>query len=279
MAFGNLGPYRQESAVKRAFLIAQRVCKIKDIKLKNAPGYLLNDSRGLSATLRRKPNRVGKRNWVAVVSVNGAVPQSGVDLRNLQSSDEIHLLGVKYVADLKAAQKHDADVIDVWRRRHAGKGLPHGVIKKHRVNGTRKVNWAEKDFKNRTLGKRGESFILELEKRRLQAVGRVDLAKKVRWISEEDGDGLGYDIRSFEENGDTRFIEVKTTNRNETTPFYITQKELECSREKTDHYYLYRVHDFASNPRQFCLCGPLLESTLLLECRVYRATVQTAICK
>ena len=39
-----------------------------------------------------------------------------------------------------------------------------------------------------------------------------DLARKVRWVSEEDGDGAGYDIASFGPDGRARLIEVETTN-------------------------------------------------------------------
>jgi hypothetical protein len=46
----------------------------------------------------------------------------------------------------------------------------------------------------------------------LRAAGRADLARRVRWISEEEGDGAGYDIASFRPDGQTRLIEVKTTN-------------------------------------------------------------------
>ena len=56
----------------------------------------------------------------------------------------------------------------------------------------------------------------------LRSSGRDDLARKVRWVSEEDGDGAGYDIASFAPDGRARLIEVKTTNGWERTPFHIT---------------------------------------------------------
>lgn len=55
----------------------------------------------------------------------------------------------------------------------------------------------------------------------LRTAGRDDLARKVRWVSEEDGDGAGYDIASFAPDGFPRLIEVKTTNGWERTPFHI----------------------------------------------------------
>jgi hypothetical protein len=37
----------------------------------------------------------------------------------------------------------------------------------------------------------------EFERQRLMGEERPDLARKVRWVAEEDGDGAGYGIHSF----------------------------------------------------------------------------------
>lgn len=75
----------------------------------------------------------------------------------------------------------------------------------------RKFDPAERDARNRALGKQGEELVFQHERSRLLAADRNDLAKKVEWTSEERGDGAGYDIRSFESDGKERLIEVKTT--------------------------------------------------------------------
>ena len=62
--------------------------------------------------------------------------------------------------------------------------------------------------------------------------GRDDLARKVRWVSDEDGDGAGYDIASFAPDGRPRLIEVKTTNGWERTPFHISRNELAVAEER-----------------------------------------------
>src|SRR5690606_644697 len=72
----------------------------------------------------------------------------------------------------------------------------------------------------------GEERVLAHEWASLRSAGRDDLARKVRWVSEEDGDGAGYDIASFAPDGQARLIEVKTTNGWERTPFHITRNEL-----------------------------------------------------
>lgn len=62
----------------------------------------------------------------------------------------------------------------------------------------RKFDVAGRDERNRSLGKAGEVRVLQHERAVLTSAGRHDLAKQVRWVSQEDGDGAGYDISSFE---------------------------------------------------------------------------------
>ena len=84
----------------------------------------------------------------------------------------------------------------------------------------RKFDPVARDHRNRALGKAGEEFVVHLERERLAQANRLDLAKRVRWVSMEDGDGAGYDISSFDESSTPRLIEVKTTNGSARTPFY-----------------------------------------------------------
>ncbi|MCK0195729.1 DUF3883 domain-containing protein [Ancylobacter sp. 6x-1] len=71
----------------------------------------------------------------------------------------------------------------------------------------RKFDVAGRDERNRALGRAGEERVLAHERASLQAVGREDLARKVRWVSEEDGDGAGYDIESFAPDGLSRLAQ------------------------------------------------------------------------
>jgi hypothetical protein len=121
----------------------------------------------------------------------------------------------------------------------------------------RKFNPVERDFRNRKLGRDGEELVLQFERARLKQWDRPDLAKKIRWISEEDGDGAGYDILSFDEKGKERFLEVKTTVGSDITPFYITRNELSLSCERPEAFRLCRVFDFSMRPRMFELAPPL----------------------
>jgi hypothetical protein len=121
----------------------------------------------------------------------------------------------------------------------------------------RKFDVAGRDERNRALGRAGEERVLAHEWASLRSAGRDDLARKVRWVSEEDGDGAGYDIASFAPDGQARLIEVKTTNGWERTPFHITRNELAVADERRSEWRLFRLWNFSREPRAFELYPPL----------------------
>ncbi|MGQ0685203.1 DUF3883 domain-containing protein [Bradyrhizobium sp.] len=123
----------------------------------------------------------------------------------------------------------------------------------------RKFNPADRDFLNRQLGYNGEEMVFKFEQQRLKQMDRSDLARKVRWISQEDGDGAGYDILSFDQKGSERFLEVKTTVGSQTAPFYLTRNELSFSKERPREFRICRLYDFSKIPKMFELAPPLDE--------------------
>jgi hypothetical protein len=135
----------------------------------------------------------------------------------------------------------------------------------------RKFDPSERDFRNRALGKAGEALVFDFERARLAALDRADLARKVRWVSQEDGDGAGYDIHSFDPVGLDRLIEVKTTQGPRTTPFFLTRNERSLADERPDAFRLFRVYEFASANRLFKLRPPL-EAFVHLEAENWRAS-------
>jgi hypothetical protein len=135
----------------------------------------------------------------------------------------------------------------------------------------RKFDPVERDHRNRSLGKAGEAFVVELERARLIGADRPDLAKRVRWVSEEDGDGAGFDVLSFGQGDRESLIEVKTTNGAARTPFYLSRNECEFAKERPADWSIYRVHLFAKNPRIFTIVPPL-EAALNLRVETWRAS-------
>lgn len=135
----------------------------------------------------------------------------------------------------------------------------------------RKFDPVERDFRNRQLGRAGEEFVVEIERRRLVAQDRADLANNIRWVAMEDGDGAGFDILSFDHTGSERLIEVKTTNGAAQTPFLMTRNEMAVAQERSAQWQLYRVHLFAQKPKIFTVRPPL-ETALRLDPETWRAT-------
>ena len=135
----------------------------------------------------------------------------------------------------------------------------------------RKFDPAERDARNRLLGKRGEERIVQSERFRLRDAGRSDLARKVRWVSEELGDGAGFDVLSFNLSGFERLLEVKTTLGHQRTPFYLTENERQLSAERPDEFRLVRLYDFLRSPKAFELTPPL-EASVGLRPTNYRAS-------
>jgi len=120
-----------------------------------------------------------------------------------------------------------------------------------------KFDVAARDDRNRRLGRAGEERAFAHERATLRAAGRDDLARRVRWVSQEDGDGLGYDIASFTPQGKPRLIEVKTTNGWERTPFHISRNELAVAEERRADWRILRLWNFARDPKAFELVPPL----------------------
>ncbi len=137
----------------------------------------------------------------------------------------------------------------------------------------RKIDFAERDAANRQLAKLGERFVFDLERYRLMAAGRDDLARRVVWASQAIGDGLGFDILSFDDADDSeRMVEVKTTGLGKFFPFYVTGNELRCSEDVPNQFHLFRVFDFGREPRLYILHGSLRQ-LCQLDPVLYRAVI------
>ncbi|MEU5839578.1 DUF3883 domain-containing protein [Streptomyces diacarni] len=118
------------------------------------------------------------------------------------------------------------------------------------LNATR--DYIQLEAKNAQLGLAGEISILEYEEKRLRNLGAVKLANRIEHVSVTKGDGLGYDIHSFEADGRDKLIEVKTTTGSNYVPFYVSRNELRVSQDQSDFYCLSRVYDYplSHTPRQ-----------------------------
>jgi len=118
-----------------------------------------------------------------------------------------------------------------------------------------KRDYLEREARNAALGYAGEEFVLNFEHFRLYNLGHRALADKVEHVAKTKGDGLGYDVLSFDLSGRERFIEVKTTAFGKETPFFVSRGEVRFARENTKEFHLYRLFEFRKSPRMFDLPG------------------------
>ncbi len=140
----------------------------------------------------------------------------------------------------------------------------------------RKLDFAARDEANRTLGRAGEQWVIEFEQQRLIDMGSPELFQRIDWVSDTRGDGAGFDILSFEDETNHRFIEVKTTNGGLASSFLVSHNELEFSKETNEQFYLYRVFQFRDGPRLFMLSGDLTQH-VHLKPTDYRASFRSVL--
>lgn len=143
------------------------------------------------------------------------------------------------------------------RRGDTGEKYP--VSFTQQVVGETRINYLEREARNADLGTAGEAFALEFERARLRGLGLEHLADRVEHVAATHGDGLGFDIRSFESGGSDRLIEVKTTAFGRETPFFVTRNEIGVSRLHAKSYHVYRLFRFRVDPRFFVLHGAIDE--------------------
>ncbi len=134
-----------------------------------------------------------------------------------------------------------------------------------------KRDYLEREAQNQSLGLAGEQFALNYEHWRLVQAGQHQLADHVEHVSQTKGDGLGYDILSFDVNGRERFIEVKTTSFGRETPFFVTNGKLKRSNDAKDQFHLYGLFEFRKAPRLFDMQGAIGQHCLL-DPVTYRAS-------
>lgn len=126
------------------------------------------------------------------------------------------------------------------------------------------------DAQNAKLGLAGELAAVAFERQRLAALGREDLAQRVEHVAQTRGDGLGYDVLSFESNGRKRYVEVKTTRHARETPFFVSAAELSASAYFGEEYIVHRYFRFPQKPGLYFLQGSL-SANCSLQPTAYRA--------
>jgi hypothetical protein len=118
-----------------------------------------------------------------------------------------------------------------------------------------KLNYLEMEQANRVIGNAGEKIVLDYERWRLISKGKEALAEKIEWVAQTQGDGLGFDILSKNENGSDRYIEVKSTKLTKESPIFFSKNEYEFSIHNAPNYHLYRVFKLNEAAKLFIVSG------------------------
>jgi len=139
----------------------------------------------------------------------------------------------------------------------------------------------EKENKNhKLLGNRGELIVFNLEKQYLRDIGRKDLAEKIDWVSKRD-DSLGYDILSFEETGEEKYIEVKATKQSPDSQatFLISSNQYEKAKKLSNYYFYVVFNAKSTTPKVWKIKNPLNyeNNGLTLTPINYRVAINTLV--
>jgi hypothetical protein len=126
------------------------------------------------------------------------------------------------------------------------------------------------------LGRRGEELVYRMEIERVRAMGHANPEQFVRWTSLAEP-GADHDIRSIDEKGLPRWIEVKSTTGVDGR-FEWSRKEFERALRERDRYELWRVYRVADKkPVAKCFPNPakmIGARRLVLELGLLRANIE-----
>ncbi|WP_343617344.1 DUF3883 domain-containing protein [Flavobacterium sp.] len=134
------------------------------------------------------------------------------------------------------------------------------------------VDFSKKANEHKDLGDRGELLVKEREIEYLEKNKLYDKAELVCIVK----DGKGYDVYSFDELGNEKYIEVKTTKGNEYTSFFLTDNELKFMRLNKDKYSIYRVYNYneENNFGEFFELRGDVEKQLFLKPSEYKVFIK-----
>ncbi len=192
-----------------------------------------------------------------------------VVIDRIESDGELRRLVSEYV-DAGPSPGHVTDILRMMRQPPDLLEAARLALASQRMRRAARIDYLAREARNRAIGRDGEELVVRYERSRLSSLGRDTLADRVEHVAATLGDGLGYDVRSFFDDGRERFIEVKTTQFGALTPFYITASEVAFSTERAQSYSLYRVYDFRKSPAMYKLEGPV-EGTCSLEANEFLA--------
>lgn len=122
-------------------------------------------------------------------------------------------------------------------------------------NSNTEIDFIELNRRNTEIGKKAEDIVFEYEINILESYKCKKLIDKVQIVS--DNHSLGYDILSYDKNGNEKQIEVKALKDDDGVyAFYLTENEVNASII-LNNYFIYLVKGIQSpNPEIFIIRHP-----------------------
>jgi hypothetical protein len=234
------------------------------VKSKNEARILYNDSRRLFQKLRSSDlqNWIGEcisdsvfNEWNSLVNAVeiAQIQKEGKTINELSVSSENHYKQRENTLSqiTKSASFNNHENQNTVSYIDAISSAKKKQVRRTIYTSSVKIDWLKLNELKSKIGNAGEEVVLEYEKHRLKNTNIDSLAEQIEHASVTQGDGLGYDIVSFDVNGDKIFIEVKTTTKDISAPLFFTSNEMAVMKKLGEAYYVYRVYNLNFETEDF----------------------------
>lgn len=168
-------------------------------------------------------------------------------VRNLRShNNKIFFSEVRYC---KSTGKYVSREFEEYKRTKSG--TEYAALVREKQDRTkkfyaRKIDFAGLNAKREEIGKLGEALVFSDQKRKV-AQFDASMVKCIRHVAKNEGDGAGYDILSFDRDGRVLYIEVKSTEGDKETPFYMSSTEYAFYELHKVNYIVARVYNLKAD--------------------------------
>ena len=128
----------------------------------------------------------------------------------------------------------------------------------------RNIDWKKLQLSKDKTAALGEEIVLEILTQEAKEKG----TKMPVHVSKEEGDGVGYDIRAWDENGDEIHVEVKASKNRYADGFEMSRNEIEASKASDCKYLIYRLYNLNAKTRECSIkvyTGPVTEDVFRLQ--------------
>ena len=140
-------------------------------------------------------------------------------------------------------------------------------IKKRKSTG-RKINWERVNQSKKKTGIVGEEIVYNI----LSQEAKENGLKQPEHVSKTEGDGLGYDIRFWDKNGEEIHIEVKASKLKFSDGFEMSSNEVEASRDGYPYkiYFIYDLNVESKKCKLKIYDGPITDDSFKLVPSSYK---------